>query len=165
MGAKFRLIALVSCLICTATTQQLPAQAKVGGVNLMGNWKESSRVFYWSNSSKGCKANPNVAARKLSVNKKGSSMTIPTFRYWGSPQGQRGAYGAATPKVAGRAVSFTIKGGGFVARYNGTISNDGNKVTGQILCTHSSGKTKASVPFTLTRLNPVRYTPPLNGLG
>jgi hypothetical protein len=165
---KFWVIALVSCLtVCTAPNQQATAQPKQGGVDLKGNWKESSRVFYWSNSSNGCKASPNVAGRNLTVEEKSNSLTIPTFRYWGSPQGQRGAYGATTPKLSGRTVSFTIKGGGFTARYKGRISNNGNQVTGRIVCTHSSGKAKADVPFTLIRLKPSGkpFSPPINGLG
>ncbi len=156
--AKFWVIALVSCLtVGTASNQQATAQQ--GSVDLRGNWKESSAIFYWSKSSNGCEANNRVVSRKLTISQKGSSLAILPFRYWGNPQGQRGAYGESTVKVSGKTVSFTLKGGGFTAKYKGTISNDGNQVSGQVACTHNSGKANPDVPFTLTRLGS-----PINGL-
>jgi len=158
--AKFWAIALASFLTVFPTlNQEATAQPKQRGVDLRGNWTEKSRVFARSGKV-GCQSTPREGSRKLTITShKGSSITIPSFRYW-SDLGKSGSYGATTAKVSGRTVSFTIKGGGFTARYKGTINKGANKITGRVVCTYSSGKT-ADVPFTLTRLG----TPTRPGLG
>ena len=168
--AKFCVIALTSFLtVFPGQIQPANSQTKKA-VNLKGVWTEQSRTFYWATpGSVGCQSTSSTGVRKVTVTQsKGGNLIIPPFRYWSSPQGKSGAYGSTSVKLSGRVLSFTIKGGGFTAQYKGTISNDGNKITGRVVCSHTSGKAKADVPFTLTRFstsNQQRKNPPVSGLG
>ena len=59
--------------------------------------------------------------------------------------------------VSGNSINTVGTGGGFTNESQGTISNDGNTITGKGVCSYSGGPAKATQTFTLTRKEEILY--------
>jgi len=168
---KVATIALMSFLTVyagVADNQQANAQTR-RRVDLTGQWRVTSPAFHSIIPiERGCHSGPlpgtgkaGTAVAKLNIiERPNKSVFVPPFRQWVNVAQKRSGYGAVkNAKVSGNVFSFTETGGGFTSNFKGTVSPDGNKITGKVLCKHTSGKDTASGPFTLVRLTKPR--PPI----
>ncbi len=162
---KYCAIALFTLLsIMPFFHQSATAVTKGKRVNLTGQWIVKSPQFYSITPRlTGCHSGslPGLSKRKFAnaklkmVHQQNGKITIQPFRSWiNLQQKKREKFSISNPKVAGKIFSFTEYGGGFKEYFRGTLSKDGNTITGQVSCKHSSGKATAKGPFRLTRILP-----------
>jgi hypothetical protein len=160
---KYFAIALYTFLTFMPFAHQ-PANAATKGkrVNLTGQWIVKSPPFY-SNSPQfsGCRSGslPGLDTRKFVIAKlrmvqqPNGKITLNPFRSWVNLRHKKsGKFETSDPKIVKNIFSFTQSGGGFTETFKGTLSKDGNTISGQVYCKHSSGKATAKGSFTLTRI-------------
>lgn len=89
-----------------------------------------------------------VPASEVTLTQKGNQLTVPN----GSTAQHKGT-------VSGNVFTMlnvaTLSFGTFTSEYTGSISNDGNKITGEASCTAGAGTATARGSFTWTRKSPL----------
>ncbi|MCA1992981.1 MAG: hypothetical protein LDL41_13230 [Coleofasciculus sp. S288] len=148
-------IALISFLTpYVAHAQEVVAQSSQR--SLSGVWTNKGDGFHADDS--GCHAGSRGAASRFktpefTIVQTGNSISVPgNFGGWASSDGSGGGYGNVTVgTILGNKFTLTSQAGPFTNEYTGTISNDGNTITGQVLCRVSTGSATATASFTFTR--------------
>ena len=127
-------------------------------IDLTGDWIESASVVTIDN--KGCTLadggnlivdGQDPQHRVFTLRQSGNQLTFPTVETaWQSGSGTQSYQGS----VSGNRVTYIISGnagGGFTAQSTGTISDNGNRVSGEGICRGNSGSATANVTFTWVR--------------
>jgi hypothetical protein len=126
-------------------------------VDLNGNWHFESDSFRSSQDETGCHLGYSGDLPKtpeVIIVHQGNNISIPgKFGGWSNNDGRGRGYGsAANGQVVGNQFTLTSSTpNGFTNYFQGIVSKDGNRISGKMICSHSSGSAKATGSFSFTR--------------
>lgn len=161
----FLVFALISWLIvCPVQNEKATAQA--GQYSLTGTWIARGTGFTGDN--KGCSSGlsgrltvngqDTAPGYEFTMTQQGNQITSPPQNVSYSNSTGSGSYTqSSNGTVSGKQVTSTSSGGGFTTKCEGTISNEGNTVTGQCSCQYSGGPAIATGSFTWERKEEILY--------